>query len=62
MCSIPVLLGGFDVSKCKTIESRQAQDLGIYYRSGDEDGPSDKPNGEEHEGHHAEEANEEVSI
>jgi hypothetical protein len=36
--------------------------LCIYYRGGDEDSPTDKPNGEEHESHHAEEANEEVSV
>lgn len=62
MRGIPALLGVLDVSKCKTIKPRQARDLGVYYRDGDEDSPSDEPNGEEHDSHHAKEANEEVSI
>lgn len=62
MCSVPVLLGVFDVSECKTIEPRQARSLGIYYRDGDEDSPGDEPNGEEHESHQAEESNEEVGV
>lgn len=62
MSGVPVLLGVFDVSECKPIKSRQPRGMGIYYRDGDEDGPGDKPNGEEHESHHAEEANEEIGI
>lgn len=62
MCSIPSLLGVFDVSERKTIKSRQTRDLSVYYRDGDEDGPCDEPNGEEHESHHAKEANEEIGI
>ena len=62
MCGIPGLLGVLDVAKCETIESRQARNLGIYGRGGDEDSPSDKPNGEEHKSHHTKEANEEVSV
>ena len=36
--------------------------MGIDGRDGDEDSPSNKPDGEEHEGHHTKEANEEVGI
>jgi len=60
--SIPGLLGVLDISKCQTIKARQARDLSVYYCDGEEDGPSDEPNGEEHDSHHAKEANEEVSI
>lgn len=56
------LLGAFDVSEGQAVESRQARDLSIHHRGGDEDGPSDKPNREEHECHQTKEANEEVSI
>lgn len=34
----------------------------MYYCDGNEDSPGDEPNGEEHESHHAKEANEEVSV
>lgn len=62
MCSVPALLGVLNVPKCETIESRQARGLGVYYRDGDEDGPRDEPDGEEHESHHAKVTNEEISI
>jgi len=62
MCGIPGLLGILDVAKCETIKSRQAWNLGIHGRNGDEDSPSYKPDGEEHKSHHAKEANEEVSV
>lgn len=62
MCSVANLFGGFDVSKRKTIESRQARDMSAHQRDGDEDGPTNNPNWEEHDGHQAKEANVEVGI
>lgn len=62
MRGVPGLFGVLDVPKCKTIKPRQARDLGVYCREGEEDDPSDEPNGEEHDSHQTEEANEEVSI
>ena len=60
--SIAGVLGVFDVSKSKTIKPRQTRNMSIDSRDRDEDGPSNEPDGKEHEGHHTKKANEEVGI
>ena len=62
MCSIADLLCLLDVSESETIKPRQTRNMSIDGGDGDKDGPSNEPDGEEHEGHHTKEANEEVGI
>ena len=62
MCSIPDLLGGFEVSERKAIQSRQTCNMGVCACDWEKDSPSNEPDGEEHLGHHTKESDEEVGI